>query len=202
MRITGLCFLLLTCVVSMNGLVQAAEQESPFEMCSKGNASNRNALSKAQGMPEGSRKLASVVFDDRICQCIKGEDAKVPATVKEPIQRYFAANSVCMAAHVQKEFPDACPLAVKDLLASVTVTANQVTAICDCAVLNMRKTVTPEALLTSQREQYRYFSAVMADRQNGTSTAAAMTRPGPGPYELSAAGIVACGKRVLGDNKR
>lgn len=190
-------YLLLTVLACVSWPAQSAERDMPFDMCLKGNADTRSALSRAPSMPEGSKKLAAIVFDDRICQCIRVEDSKVPADETEPMQRYFSANSVCMATHIQKEFPSVCPLAVKDVLASVPVTADEVTAICECAVSEMQTIVTPDALLRSQREQYVYFNALVADRRQGTHTAASLTKPGPGPYERSMQGIAACGKKVL-----
>lgn len=157
-------------------------------------------------MPEATRKLGLLIMDDRICDCIKNQDTKADTEGSDdPMMRYFSANSVCMATHVNKEFPPMCPGVYRDILPLMGYrdgTAEGVAKVCACGADVMKSILTPANLLQSQLEQYRYFNALVEDRKNKTHKADAMHRPGPGPYERGVQGIQGCAQKVLGEPRR
>lgn len=179
----------------------AAPPSDGYKMCLENNAQGRKNLEAAPGMPEVSKRLALLVIDDRICECIKSQET--PSTGRppdDPMLRFLAANSVCLAGHVNREFPSACPGLYRDLLPIMGYppgTAGQINQVCACAADVMKHNLTAEALLQSQLDQYRYFKALVADRQNHTRTADAV-RPGPGAFERGVQGIRSCAITVLG----
>jgi hypothetical protein len=171
-----------------------------YKMCLDSNAQIRKSLAAAPGMPQASRQFATLVIDDRICECIKSQEAEPSAAQRDPMMRFMGANSVCLARHVNDEFPAACPALYRNLLPVMGYaagTAAQINEVCACATDVMKHSLTAEALLQAQLEQYRYFRALVADRQNHTNTASAV-RPGPGAFERGMQGLRTCAITVLG----
>lgn len=114
--------------------------------------------------------------------------------------RYFAANSYCLAMHINSEFPPMCPEIYADLLPQIGYpkpSSGEIGKVCSCAADVMGKELTPEALLQSQLEQYRYFLARVEDKKRGTNKAPSL-RPGPGAMEKGTQGIRSCITSVLG----
>lgn len=182
---------------------QVEEPKSPYEACLRTNIANRLKLEKApaNAVSDG-HNLGLLILDDQICECIKEEDARTPEDpLTDLTQRYFAANSVCMAKHINKEFPRVCPTALRyyfDMGRQGAVTDAQVQEICGCGSDAMNREVTPANLLVSQQEQFKYFNLLVADRRNNTRLAASVTPPGPGPFEIGMISVKNCASKVLG----
>jgi hypothetical protein len=198
-RLFPLACLAVATSMGTAAFAQTAPPAGGYKMCLESNAHIRERLAAAPGMPKASRKFATLVVDDRICECIKSQEAKAEAQ-SDPMMRFMSANSVCLAKHVNDEFPAACPALYRDLLPVIGYparSASQISKLCSCATDVMQHNLTAEALLQAQLEQYRYFKALVADRKNHTNKAAAV-RPGPGAFQRGMQGLRTCAISVLG----
>jgi len=181
----------------------AEEAGTPYEICLKGNAENRAALKGApKSSPEGLKKFTALFVDDRTCECIRDEDARAGNVAQGAKQRFIAENAKCLSSRVNNEFPAICPGVFTGFLPPQVqnrVPTEKVQEVCTCAVSRMREIVTPAALLQWQLEQFKYFDALVADRQNHTHLADNLPRPGPGPVERGTMGSVqSCTQEIFG----
>lgn len=195
----------LASLVTSFAHAQSSSPDEAYKTCLASNAESRKMLEAAPAMPELSRKLARLTIDDQICECMRSPEAQPKATQKgDAMTRYFAANSYCLAMHINSEFPPVCPELYADLLPQIgypSTSSGKIDKLCACAAGVMGNELTPEALLQSQLDQYRYFLARVEDKKRGTNKATSL-RPGPGAMERGTQGIRTCIISVLGEPRK
>lgn len=168
---------------------------SAYSNCMTNNAQMRQQLAAAPEMPGVSLKLARIMLDDRVCECIKTQESNSLIANADPALRYISANSICLPPHLKKEFAAQCPALYQTIFVEAgkpKADVKTLADLCACATNELNRSLTPESLKNSQIEQYRYYTALVEDKKNGTDKAKQLGPPPPDALAQGLNGIAAC----------
>lgn len=169
--------------------------------CMKNAEQTQEMLRAAPPAAAPTAKLMALIGDPQICSCMETDEARlVTIDSSDPEIQYLAANASCLSAHLGREFPGRCAAIYTDLLPVMgyaRANPEELAKLCECASASMAASLTPKAVLQSQLQQYRHFQALVQDRRNGTTTAAAL-KPGPDAFDEALQGLKFCTINVLG----